>query len=1228
MEELATYLTQFLSTLAAYTGSYGTAIICLAVIVRLLMLPITALQSRWNQRASVIEPALQNIARKSPTRDAQRLQAEAQVYQKAGIGRGTGCFWLVVVAAISIGVWYALYSAIPDMPGMQAPYLWMPSLALPNSWSLPAAGYAYYVTPVLLLVLSLIHMRMPLARRVGWNPWPLAALALFVPSALGLFWLATSVFDLIVSFMVPHAGFWFSAFAGVLAAAAGYAWSGSPYVALVLGWFAFTLISPRLLGVLKGPHKGAQTALYLLPHLVLGPLFLWLALPEQAALAAAVPLDWTTNLAWLPPITPLALAFLAAAAALWLSELLLMGLARLMMPASALRAHMGQAQARGQTEKARELSGQLQDLYDKRTARQLDRLEAQQRRQPKQTLPRVALLVAKLEAQHPSKVRDALLARASALHGDLQQALGYSSGAIIPSYLRAWRLGRQDVAAGLAPLLAAAANADDEAINIYLHYLRLQPNKPDSAQTQLVLKALQAACHIADDAATANVATRMARLEHVLAAAPGTAWAHYEEGAGFVRQAQWQRARASLEKARQLDAKHWPTRLLLAKVYLQLGQLDQAEQELAETLRLNTGQAEANYLLGKTKLDRVLRQPYMARHGVYVAHGALQSRGEDEQVDEAARRLEQAVGLDGSKPEYLHQLGLAHWVRARRDKALAAFERAAAAGDRSKECQYYLAAAHMALAPGDQGQQPEHCRRARSALQRALAADPEFVAANRLFAELLVAEGDYKQAAANYRRVVEQGKADATVHLGLGRCLFELGEYQAAIEELQPVAPELSPAYYWKARAQLKLARYMEAVESLESYHARSTVSAESLYYLGCAYAATGAAENLDGRGAKTYLDEAINTLARCLALQADYWPAYLQSGHIHLYRNEMIQARRHYLQANVYQPQNVAVLHALGKTSLLDGSENQARAYFERALKLEPGHKPTLLALGLLAERAGDLAAAREVYMETKAYTNLGVLYCKTGDYTQAHEYLNRAAAASAAEDARLYYLGYACAQTGRYAEALRAWTDLSKRHPEDASLGESITHLYKVAGANHAAKLRYAEAAEAWEEYLRRRPNDGAAAAQLAQVYLALAGAARSQEPGASKTAVRALQRAVSLTHGESGCVYALALAELQSGDFKASAGHLQKLLADAPGDARYRFHLALALAGQGQAISAHDLLEQVAESADQPALAQMAPLIKVAAHAQAQEWNQAAVLIQSWLAVRSGRHATKES
>ena len=84
------------------TNSYGMALILFAVIVQLVLLPITAKSKKSMMKMSRLTPQMQEIQRKYADDQARQSQAMQELYKEEGVSMGGGCLWSFVPMLILI----------------------------------------------------------------------------------------------------------------------------------------------------------------------------------------------------------------------------------------------------------------------------------------------------------------------------------------------------------------------------------------------------------------------------------------------------------------------------------------------------------------------------------------------------------------------------------------------------------------------------------------------------------------------------------------------------------------------------------------------------------------------------------------------------------------------------------------------------------------------------------------------------------------------------------------------------------------------------------------------------------------------------------------------------------------------------------------------------------------------------------------------------------------------
>lgn len=130
MGELLTQLARGLD------GSYGLAVIAMAIAVRLLLLPMTlhAAEQAWNRQARLLKlkPELDRLRErytKDPSACASAMQS---LYRKHGVSNGLGSGMLTAIVQAPLGA--GIYAAIRQSVAGAGSFLWIGRLARPDAW--------------------------------------------------------------------------------------------------------------------------------------------------------------------------------------------------------------------------------------------------------------------------------------------------------------------------------------------------------------------------------------------------------------------------------------------------------------------------------------------------------------------------------------------------------------------------------------------------------------------------------------------------------------------------------------------------------------------------------------------------------------------------------------------------------------------------------------------------------------------------------------------------------------------------------------------------------------------------------------------------------------------------------------------------------------------------------------------------------------------------------------
>ncbi|GIX36478.1 MAG: hypothetical protein KatS3mg126_2257 [Lysobacteraceae bacterium] len=331
---------------------------------------------------------------------------------------------------------------------------------------------------------------------------------------------------------------------------------------------------------------------------------------------------------------------------------------------------------------------------------------------------------------------------------------------------------------------------------------------------------------------------------------------------------------------------------------------------------------------------------------------------------EVQRQIEQAraevANLPAEAPaphkvQALRRLAMVLLAHERNPEALEVLQEALQLQPDDPELHYLASLGEQALG---------HIEAAETALGKALALAPQMLPAWLRRAELRLARGELEEAAADFRRALELGQADAAAHAGLGRVALQAGDAAAAVEHLraalaiQPAAGRLRVPL---AMALRRLGRTEEAREQLALGNDRPVAypdplvealtdlmrSPTALFEQGRALARAG-----DLAGARMRLEQAARAVPEEATFGLELTEVLLGLGEIDAAARELQR-----LKALPTDPAPLADLAA--RIALRRGDSAEAEARLEEALQLLPEADDLRVELARLQFRREDWQAA-----------------------------------------------------------------------------------------------------------------------------------------------------------------------------------------------------------------------------------------------------------------------------
>jgi YidC/Oxa1 family membrane protein insertase len=199
---------------------FGVAIIVLTLLIRIIFYPLGSQAIRSQKALSEIQPKIAEIQKKYKDKKEEQMKATMEVYQKAKINPFSGCLPLLIQLPILIALYRVfwrgfqpeqisfLYNFIPNPGQIDPNFLGMINLSHPNIYMAFLAGALQFFQSKMITP--------PSTSGKGASPlggmmqkqmlylFPVFTVFILwgLPSAIGLYWIATTIFSIIQQYLV------------------------------------------------------------------------------------------------------------------------------------------------------------------------------------------------------------------------------------------------------------------------------------------------------------------------------------------------------------------------------------------------------------------------------------------------------------------------------------------------------------------------------------------------------------------------------------------------------------------------------------------------------------------------------------------------------------------------------------------------------------------------------------------------------------------------------------------------------------------------------------------------------------------------------------------------------------------------------------------------------------------------------------------------------------------
>lgn len=184
----------FMYNLTSIIGfpSYGTAIILLTVIIRMLLYPLTVKQVKAMKAMRELGPKLKELQKKYKDNKTKQQEEIAKLYKTSGVNPLAGCLPMMIQMPFLASMFYALRNfSYVSHPG----FLWIKNLS---------GRDPLYILPILAAITTYIASQQTMNETNPQNqlmsiamPCVIGYMAIHFPAGLGLYWVVSNLFQIV-----------------------------------------------------------------------------------------------------------------------------------------------------------------------------------------------------------------------------------------------------------------------------------------------------------------------------------------------------------------------------------------------------------------------------------------------------------------------------------------------------------------------------------------------------------------------------------------------------------------------------------------------------------------------------------------------------------------------------------------------------------------------------------------------------------------------------------------------------------------------------------------------------------------------------------------------------------------------------------------------------------------------------------------------------------------------
>lgn len=206
--------------LGKLVGNYGLSVMIIGLIIRLIMLPISAKTAKQQESMKKIQPEMERIEKKYANKtDQESMMKKSQetlaLYQKYNVNPMGSC----LIMFIQFPLFFAFLEAINRVPAIFENYFWKFQLGTTPLVGIQNGNYYYIILIVLIVLFTALSFKNSMSsmsgspEQVKQTRYMLVFMTIFIgiasiqlPSAIALYWVVTNAFSVVQTAIIKRRG--------------------------------------------------------------------------------------------------------------------------------------------------------------------------------------------------------------------------------------------------------------------------------------------------------------------------------------------------------------------------------------------------------------------------------------------------------------------------------------------------------------------------------------------------------------------------------------------------------------------------------------------------------------------------------------------------------------------------------------------------------------------------------------------------------------------------------------------------------------------------------------------------------------------------------------------------------------------------------------------------------------------------------------------------------------